>query len=278
MSKFKLSPANSYIIPQFIKIFSLKKLLILLLLIIVIAINNKLHFTKVIQSKLTDIVAPIVFNLKISIQKILSIKHDMDNYLSLEKQNILFKQENALLKYQQSLFKQYELENKQLKRMLNFVGDSNFSFITTQVAGDLIGPYIHSVIILAGENAGIKNGQPVVNNEGLVGRVIEVNKKSARVLLITDFNSKIPAITQNSRQRAIVAGYNSAELKALYLADEAKLKMKELLVTTGDGDYFPPGLPIGYIDAVKDKDISVKPVVKIGELDYVSVISYEKDK
>ena len=109
-------------------------------------------------------------------------------------------------------------------------------------------------------------------SKGLIGRVTEVGSRSARVLLLTDIHSKIPVITALSRHRAIMAGKNQHDPQLLYLSKDAKLIENEEIVTTGDGNLFPPNLPIGVVTVHPDGGYFVKPYVAWHELEHVSVL------
>jgi rod shape-determining protein MreC len=192
----------------------------------------------------------------------------------LRHDNMILKQENELLKYHYQLAKQTEAENLQLKSLLNFVGNINFSYITTRVIGNTSSPYIKSVLVMAGQAEGVKKGQIVVNHEGLVGRIIEAAEHNSRVLLITDLNSKIPSISLETQEKGIVAGDNTNKLKILYLPEETKIKEGEVLVTAGDGHFFLPGIPIAITKKEKKHSFIAEPIVKWHKLEYVSIINY----
>src|SRR5690606_4385105 len=117
--------------------------------------------------------------------------------------------------------------------------------IATKILGDSSGPFIRSALVNAGETHGVLKGQIVINYNGLVGRIIEVGSKTSRVLLITDINSRIPIITASSRERGIVVGNNTDLLSLLYLPEDTRVQIGEIIFTSGDGESFPSGVPIG---------------------------------
>jgi rod shape-determining protein MreC len=114
----------------------------------------------------------------------------------------------------------------------------------------------------------------VVNDAGLAGRVVDVAKKTARVLLLTDINSRIPVISEASRERAIAGGNNSDTLTLIYLPENSKLKVGEKIITSGDGRVLPPGLPVGVVTKIEKGIATVKPFVDNYRLEYVSVIDF----
>ena len=142
------------------------------------------------------------------------------------------------------------------------------------MVADSASAFVRSVLIGAGEAQGLHPGQPVVNGAGLVGRVVEVGARSARVLLITDLISRIPVYIISTGDRAIVAGDNGQRLQLLYLPRDTPVSSGDVVVTSGHGGAFPPGLPIGTLEAVSDTKTIVAPFAELGRLDYVRVLSY----
>ena len=105
--------------------------------------------------------------------------------------------------------------------------------------------------------------------------MVEVGEWTARVLLITDINARVPVLLDNStRQRAVLAGDNSDEPRLLYLPPEASASVGDRVVTSGDGGLFPVGLPIGVVAAVEDRMIKVKPMVDLGKLEHVELVDF----
>ena len=160
-------------------------------------------------------------------------------------------------------------ENSQLRDLVKLVPQSAVSFVSARVIANSGGAFLRNLMIDAGTENGIARGQAAVVGEGLVGRVYEVGARAARILLITDLNSRVPVIVERSRQRAILAGDNS-ELPALwYLDPAAPLKVGDRIVTSGEGGIFPSGLPVGVVEAADSGSPRVQPFVRLGQLEYV---------
>src|SRR4029453_1678845 len=86
-----------------------------------------------------------------------------------------------------------------------------------RIVADAGGPFVHTVLVDAGTEDGAARGMAAVNERGMIGRVIEVGRHSARVLLLTDFNSRIPVLVEPSRDQAILAGNNTRRLTLVFL-------------------------------------------------------------
>jgi rod shape-determining protein MreC len=157
--------------------------------------------------------------------------------------------------------------------MLNFVPERGASFAAARVIGDSGGVFVRSVLINGGMVDGIQKGDAVVNGDGLIGRVAESGRRSGRVLLLSDLNSRIPVVGEKSRVRAILAGDNSPLPRLDFLPPNPGLNVGDRIVTSGHGGVFPAGLPIGRITSIGDSDIRVEPFADFYRLEYVRIIT-----
>ncbi|MEH0831136.1 rod shape-determining protein MreC [Anaplasma bovis] len=137
-------------------------------------------------------------------------------------------------------------ENEKLKQMLNFLSDySNLSYLTTRALVFYDGVK-ENVLIPAGLTDGIKKGQVVVNSEGLVGKVVEVWDRRAKVLLLTDKEFQMEVSVVDNGLRAIVRGSDNGLV--LSGVEQAGIKNGSLVVTAGDEEDFPYGVYVGHVD------------------------------
>ncbi len=167
---------------------------------------------------------------------------------------ISIKKENERLKKQIEIYRQKELnveflanQNKNLKKIL----DSEESFlkkeniILSKVLIDKSSPYLKSIIINRGSSSGILKGMPVLDQEYLVGRVVETNYLSSRVLLLNDLNSRIPVTFGEDGIQAIMKGIGSSKPALEYLPEGYEVNEGIDVFTSGKDGIFLPGAPIG---------------------------------
>ena len=171
--------------------------------------------------------------------------------------------------------RQLEAENAALREMLSLAPEAGIGFVTARVIGDQGGAFVRSVLVNSGERHGAARGQAAVTGQGLAGRVAEVGEHTARVLLITDMNSRIPILVGAARDRAVLAGDNTDQPTLLYLEPRIEVQVGDRVVTSGHGGVFPPGLPIGRVAAVTEEEIRVQPFVDWSHLEYLRLIDYE---
>jgi rod shape-determining protein MreC len=114
----------------------------------------------------------------------------------------------------------------------------------------------------------------VMSGTGLVGRIAEVGGGTARVLLLTDLNSRLPIAFETTHERAILAGDNTDQPQIIYLPVHAKVAVGDKLLTSGDGGVFPPGLPVGTVAAIDGGTIRVEPSADLSRIDYLRIVDF----
>ena len=170
----------------------------------------------------------------------------------------------------------HELERRlaDLGALARVIDEPGFDFITGRVIADAKGPFARSVLLNAGREHGLKGGHPVVNADGLVGRVLETGVRSARVLLLSDLNSRVPVLIGDAGTRGVLIGDNSDRPKLLHLPDNARAANGDEVVTSGVGGLFPRGLRIGTVVENAGR-LKVELHARLSELDHVSVLFFE---
>lgn len=184
------------------------------------------------------------------------------------------KTENQKLSHWEWRARELERKLADLEALTRTVRESRIDFVTSRVIADSSGAFVRSVMIDVGEAQNVRAGYPVINAEGLVGRVIEAGPSSARVLLSTDLNSRIPVVVGKHGVRAVLVGDNGPEPRLLFLPPDAKIAKGDEVATSGTGGLFPRGLRIGTLTG----DLSaprVKVRASLEELEYLSVLFYD---
>lgn len=228
-----------------------------------------------LSTPIADSAAPALELLNTPGDAVSRLRNWANTYMQVYTENAALREANARLMQWQNVATQLEAENAALRELLHYTSDEKLSFTTAKVISDRAGPLSRTVLLNAGTQLGIAEGQPVINGDGLIGRIIETGKHSSRVLLLSDLNSRMPVITTQSRERSIAAGDNSDLLTLLYLADDSNVTVGEKLVTSGDGDTVPAGLPVGEIISIEKGVAKVRPYANWFRLNYVSAIHRE---
>lgn len=199
---------------------------------------------------------------------------DLKEFASLRQENARLREENARLLAWQTAARRLENENDRMRELANFREGPEASFITARVVGDSVSAYVRGALLNVGRKAGVTNGQAVVTGEGLAGRIAEVGDNSARVLFVTDVNSRLPVMVERTRERAILAGDNSPQLRLNLLQGVAGVQRGDRIVTSGDGGSFPIGIPVGEVVQSGEGHIRVRPYADFSRLEFVRVVDY----
>jgi rod shape-determining protein MreC len=256
----------------------IKRAFLLLLFFIAIAgifiSKNNSPFSDKVRTAVLDWSAPIIDWVAIPFHFSSNLAEALDSYLFVHEKNKELELENTKLFNKLVNLSGVVYENERLKRLLNYIETKDYKYISAKVVGSTSGPFYDSVIINVGQNDNVKKGQAVVSEEGLVGRIIEVGEKSSRILLISDINSNIPVIGSQFGERSIMAGSNNELPRLMHLPDESKSAEGEIVLTSGDGDMYPPGLQVGTIHIDSKGVKHVQPFAKRYQLEHLSIIDY----
>lgn len=227
-----------------------------------------------IRANVVDAMAPILTAMSTPVATVAEGIHNFQELAAIREENIRLREENRRLLQWQTVARKLEAENSSLHSLLNFSESPEPRFVTGRVIADTGGVFANSLLLDAGARDGVAKGQAAMTDVGFIGRVTEVGERSARILLITDINSRIPVLLESSRDRAILAGTNTDRPKLIHLSPGAKVTPGERVVTSGDGGAFPPGLPIGVVASVSDGGVQVQPLLDRARLEFVRAVDF----
>lgn len=226
------------------------------------------------RAGIADIAAPILDALSRPVATVSDFITQTGEMMHLREENMRLREENGRLRAWHGVATHLAAENEALRNLLNYVPPARGGFISARVVGDGGGPFVRSTLINSGARDGVAKGLAALNEEGLVGRVTDVGQRSARILLLTDFNSKIPVMLETTRDRAILAGDNSAQPQLSFLPPNSRPKVGERVVTSGHGGLLPAGLPVGVVLGMRDGQMRVQPFVNWDRLEYVRIVDF----
>lgn len=163
------------------------------------------------------------------------------------------------------------LRMERYEKLLDLVGETQGQSVTARVVAEERGPFAATRIANAGAANGIREGFAVVNENGLVGRVIRVGEYTSRILLVTDFNSRIPVMGSQSGDRALLVGDSVSGARLTEPETPDKIIPGEMWVTSGDDGQMPLGVRVGR--ARKDGDEwRVDLTMHDGAVDFVRLL------
>ncbi|HVY15579.1 MAG TPA: rod shape-determining protein MreC [Rhodopila sp.] len=223
---------------------------------------------------LADGLAPIYAVLAGPLQDLREAITDGATLWDMRDENLRLRRENEQLRRWQSIALALDAENRRLKAALHWIPDPAASFVTARVVADAGGVYAKAVLLSVGPNHGIKKGEIALDERGLVGRVTEVGERTARVLLITDMNSRIPVILETSRAHAILVGTNGPRPRLMYWPEGTMPQEGERVVTSAEANAFPANLPVGTVHFNSNGTPDVEPAARLQKLEIVRIFDY----
>jgi rod shape-determining protein MreC len=199
----------------------------------------------------------------------------------------LFEKDKTLKRVNQLENKIIDLENKNLvlenriRYLQDIIGEEKYVF-PSQLAKTIIfkeNIFNNIFIVNKGSLDGVKVGDPVIKNNVLVGKIIEVNFKSSQAILLTNINSRVPVRIGIMKYNAILNGHASEKnnLTLTFLPKEYSFVGGEIIYTTSIDGIMPEGLIIGEIKLDENKNFFIQPFYEVNKLDLVSIVNLKKN-
>ena len=269
-SPFKPRPRRSWRAPGELLNFTLYFLCVVLLVLSRIGNNAVVD----LRDRFIDLSAPL---LEASAVPAIMGRHALArvrSYVGMMEEIDRLRAENDQLKQWEWRAKLLERNEAHLRSLLNAVDEPALHYVTGSVIADARGPFLRSALVNLGRDDGVRVGYAVIDGDGLIGRIVDAGSSVARVLLLSDLNSRIPVLVGPAGIRALVSGDNAAELKLEFLPDGASLYAGDEVYTSGSEGVLPRGLRVGVVTGA-DGAFKVRPYAELSSLDVVSVLFFD---
>jgi rod shape-determining protein MreC len=224
------------------------------------------------RAALVDAVVPSFDWALVPVRKTAGMIEGLQSYNRIYEQNQELRRELQQMKAWKEAALQLEQQNAKLLDLNNVRLDPKLTFITGVVLADSGSPFRQSVILNIGERDGIVDGWATTDGLGLVGRISGVGNNSSRVVLLTDSNSRIPVTILPSGQNALLAGDNTATPPIDFLESPELVRPGDRVVSSGDGQVFPPGLLVGQVALGPDRRLRVRLAADYERLEFLRVL------
>lgn len=206
-----------------------------------------------------------------------NVARDYQNFLNVYEQNKVLRREIESLRAWREAARLLEEENAQLRALNNVRLAQRMQFVTGDIFADSGGPYRESALVNVGRNDEIQDGAAAMDGRGLVGRVVGVGERASRLLLLTDFSSRVPVVVQPGARRAMLLGDRTQNPKLEFLDSSDPVSAGALVETSGEGGVFPPDLPVGTVVATESGALRVHLLADYARLEFVRLIRYDPD-
>lgn len=165
--------------------------------------------------------------------------------------------------------------NARYEAMLGIRPEPPVPMQTARSITDTRGPFSNARLLDVGSNQRVKVGNPVINEHGLVGRVVGTSPTVSRMLLLTDVASRTPVLVDRTDARALLTGDGSGNPRLEFVRGTGSVQAGDRILSSGDGGGFPRGVPIGVAAKGIDGSWRVKLFSDRGAIDYVRVMLFE---
>ena len=241
---------------------------------ILLIILSKLNFygINILKSGLNEIVYRVSFIVSLPEQQFQLVRNKIKIHMQIYKDYNRLKSEfNKLegVNYNTDFLKS---ENERLRKLIDeYI--INSEELVAKVLLDKNSPFLKSIIVNKGSKDGLKIGMAVLDGPYLVGKIVEINYSTSRVLLISDLNSKIPVILEPGNIQSIMSGTGKNIGKIQYRRKDTQIESQNKIVfTSGSGGIFKTGIPIGKIS----NDNVIEFFSDLSQLTFVKLASFKK--
>ena len=236
-----------------------------------------LPFTNYLNIGLNEIVYRSSFIISFPEKKILQFKDIIKDHYILYDNYDEIKNELEKLKSEKLEIIFLEEENKRLKKTIDeYIYNSEE--LVAKVLIDKDSPFLKSIIVNKGSKDSVKLGMAVLDGNYLVGKIVEVNYSTSRALMISDLNSKIPVSIEPGNIQSILSGTGKRNGKIEYVESEILIDDGSIVYTSGSGNIFKSGIPIGIFNKNENTSEEVKFFSKLTQLTFVKLDSFEGSK
>ena len=233
-----------------------------------------LPFTNYLNIGLNEIVYRSSFIVSIPEKKIYQFSTSIKEHYNLYNDYDKIKNELRQLKSEKLEFIFLKEENARLKKTIDeYIFNSNE--LVAKVLIDKNSPFLKSIIVNKGSKDNVKLGMAVLDGSYLVGKIVEVNYSTSRALIISDLNSKIPVSIEPGNIQSILSGTGKQNGKIEYVESEISIDDGSVVYTSGSGNIFKSGIPIGIFKKNVNELEEVKFFSKLTQLTFVKLVSFE---
>ena len=241
---------------------------------------NKINFplNNYLNIALNELVYRSSFIVSIPENKFQDLKNRIKDHYNVYSDYLEVKKELITLKSEKYETKFLKVENERLKKTIDdYIYNSDE--LIAKVLIDKKSPFLKSIIVNKGSKDNVKLGMAVLDESYLVGKIVEVNYFTARALLISDLNSKIPVGIEPGNIQSILSGTGKQNGKIEYLETEVEIDDKSIVYTSGSGGIFKSGIPIGIYNKENTNLKEEEKIIffsKLSQLTFVKLIEFEE--
>ena len=246
----------------------------LILFSIFLIFLSRINFTPInyLKSILNEIVYRVSFIVSLPEQQSEKFLINLNNHLLMYENYEKMQSQLKILDGERHNLSYLKGENERLRKLIDeYIVDSEE--MVAKVLIDKNSPFLKSIIVNKGSKDNIKIGMAVLDGPYFVGKIVEVNYGTSRVLLVSDLNSKIPVILEPGNVQSILSGTGKNNGKIEYFEKDYIIKEKKIIFTSGSGGIFKSGIPVGEVE-----NKNIKFFSDLSQLTFVKIVSFKKEE
>jgi rod shape-determining protein MreC len=250
--------------------------------IVLMAVDHRYHALDGARAVLAAAMYPLHYlgRLPADIRRWLS--ENLAGRVALLAENAQLREKQVFLNAQLQKLTTLEAENRRLRFLLESTVNTPERMLIAELLAVDFNPYRHYILLDRGRQHGVYVGQPVLDQQGVIGQIVRADLFTATAILITDPNHALPIQINRTGIRTLALGAgNFQELEVPHIPNNEDVKVGDLLVTSGMGGRFPRGYPVGTIARVEFDPgspfarIIAKPVAQLDRVREVMLLENE---
>ncbi len=230
-----------------------------------------------LKVSLNEIIYRASFVVSIPEQQLQNASIALKNHFKLYEDLKITKKKIKELEFEKYNSNYLSAENTRLRKLIDeYIVQSDE--LVAKVLLDKNSPFLKSIIVNKGSKDGVKLGMAVLDNQYLIGKIVEVNYSTSRALLVSDLNSKIPISVEPGNFLSILSGTGKSYGKIQYTQKDFNFQESNVVYTSGSGGIFKSGIPIGKVKIESNENIRVNFFSNLSQITFVKLISFEKEE
>jgi|TARA_Y100000992_G_scaffold62566_1_gene38383 rod shape-determining protein MreC len=230
-----------------------------------------------LKVSLNEIIYRASFVVSIPEQQLQNASIALKNHFKLYEDLKITKKKIKELEFEKYNSNYLSAENTRLRKLIDeYIVQSDE--LVAKVLLDKNSPFLKSIIVNKGSKDGVKLGMAVLDNQYLIGKIVEVNYSTSRALLVSDLNSKIPISVEPGNFLSILSGTGKSYGKIQYTQQDFNFQESNVVYTSGSGGIFKSGIPIGKVKIESNENIRVNFFSNLSQITFVKLISFEKEE
>jgi rod shape-determining protein MreC len=214
--------------------------------------DHRYHYLNEVRSALSTFVFPLQYLIQLPSEASAWLSETLASRGELLAENSKLRQQQLFLNVQLQKLTALEVENRRLRMLLESSLNTPERVLIAELMSVDFDPYRHWILLNKGSRQGVHEGQPLLDQQGIVGQIIQASPFTSTAILITDPNHALPVQINRNGLRALAMGTgNFQELELLHIPNNEDVQVGDLLVTSGLGGRFPQGYPVAKVTKVE---------------------------